>query len=137
MVAVDASLTWDNADFVRPFEPEQRLWIGVMTLAVSDARSRTYREEIAYWLGSWDFRCVCDFAGVDPDDAEAAFERLLTNPRKPNGPSERASHAIRESVALAREMLDQGYRQSEIADLMNVSRATLGYRLRKHEAASC
>lgn len=137
MVAVDASLTWDDADFAQVFEPEQRLWVAVMTTAVSDARSRTYREEISYWLGSWDFRCVCDFAGVDPDDAEAAFERLLKNPRKPKGASERVTQAIRESVALAREMLDQGYRQSEIADLMDISRATLGYRLRKHEAAPC
>jgi DNA-binding NtrC family response regulator len=123
-----------------------------LRLAASDARTKTFRQEIAAWVGSADFIQVCRYAAMDADWVETLFRKILKTPPKgharltqdPDQPTDRRGRQPDpksiEMAALAWEMVSQNYRRSEIADLMGISRSALTDKLRRYpqqETATC
>lgn len=68
------------------FEPRERaLWLAVLTNALTDinlGRHPGRREDALRWIGSADFRAVCDLAGLDPDWVAAGVRKRLTDKTK-------------------------------------------------------
>jgi len=69
---------------------EKRLWIAVITQAVLDALNKAkdsesvfYKHEAVCWLtdNSWNFKTVCQFAGLEPEWVRRHAKRAIYDPR--------------------------------------------------------
>ena len=60
---------------------ECRLWRQVISQAISDAYLDDYRERdsVRSWLGTRDFKTVCDLADLDPWIMERLFYEILSS----------------------------------------------------------
>ncbi|NCQ23694.1 MAG: hypothetical protein COW54_05980 [Rhodobacteraceae bacterium CG17_big_fil_post_rev_8_21_14_2_50_63_15] len=50
--------------------PERRLWFAALAHGLTDVA----KGEDTRWIGSRDFRMVCDLVGLDPQAVEARFD---------------------------------------------------------------
>lgn len=114
--------------------PERNLWAAVVLSALSDAKSTNpdTRARVARWVGGYDFRVVCGYAGVDDEITAEKFRAVLSS-RK--APSHQRTLARIERDKRILELLDEGFGVTRIADELGLARATVSNTKRRHGPA--
>ena len=118
-------------DVWKDHSPERQLWCEVLRVALVDARSNNQyvREPVERWVGSYDFRRVCGFCGLDDEDIGRKLRQVLASRTQP---SHQRSLARIERDSAILSLLAEGHGPGEIAERLGITRHAVNNTKRRH-----